>query len=176
MKKTFKSILAMILCAMIAITGIGTETAYAANSKTPIKVTFNKKTVTLSKDINKGIKQADFKILKEKWGEPEYFDDKEYPSWSWKKGKATINYSDNIPVPARSGFYIETSDKNCSICGLKVGMKESKAKKIMKKLGAEKPYNFAAYESGRTTLSCEFTNGKVSNIRLSARASELSKQ
>lgn len=47
MKKKLTTILAMLLCAIITITGVCTETAYAAEDTT-VKVTFKKKSVTYS--------------------------------------------------------------------------------------------------------------------------------
>lgn len=46
MKQKIRSITALILCAMLFITGIistETDSAYAAGGKLPVKVTFNKK-------------------------------------------------------------------------------------------------------------------------------------
>lgn len=74
-----------------------------------------------------------------------------------------------------TNIHINTTDKNSTLCGMKVGMKKSKAKKIMKKLGAE------AYELGMsvtllagTTISCSFKNGKVSSLYCIAYVGEVS--
>lgn len=63
------TIIAMILCAIITVTSFGTDTAYAA-SKTPLKVTFNKKTVTLAKDASTMTTSVTVKTLTKKWGKP----------------------------------------------------------------------------------------------------------
>ncbi len=74
MKKQSKSILTLILCAVLAITSItffGSDAAYAAE-KTPFTITFKGKTVKLDKDFNNsienGIKKISYKSLKKKWG------------------------------------------------------------------------------------------------------------
>ena len=62
MKKKLTTILAMLLCAIITITGVCTETAYAAEDTT-IKLTFKKKSVTYSVKEN-GIERVNLKSLK----------------------------------------------------------------------------------------------------------------
>ena len=172
MKKTFKSILAMILCAMIAITGIGTETAYAANSKTPIKVTFNKKTVTLSKDINDSVKPLNLKTLNKKWGKPKKTEQETRTEYTWKKGKTTINYYvSKTPKAERTGcertyIRIDSYDANGGAFGIKVGMKRSKAEKILKNLDLEiRDTDAGGYlSSDMGIFSCTFKNGKVTGV------------
>lgn len=49
MKKLFKSIIAAMLCAIIAISAIGTDTACAAEKEMIMNVKFNKKTIDVRK-------------------------------------------------------------------------------------------------------------------------------
>ena len=75
MKQKIKSMLALILCAMFVMTGIlstGADTAYAADGKVPVKVTFKKTTVTVSKDASDNDDSLDVTLetLNKKWGKP----------------------------------------------------------------------------------------------------------
>ena len=67
MRATWKRIIAVILCAVIAIASTGTNTAYAVK-KTPLKVTFNGKSINLIKDMYSG-DAPKIKELEKKWGE-----------------------------------------------------------------------------------------------------------
>ncbi len=77
MKKTFTCMIAIMLCAILTITGICTDTAYAAE-KTKLKLTFKKKSVTLTVNDEKtgdeslmnGIESVEINTLKKKWGKP----------------------------------------------------------------------------------------------------------
>jgi len=176
MKKTFKTIIIMILCTIITVTGISAETAYAADN-TLIKVTFNKKSVKLKIDGEKGIKRVKLNTLKDKWGTPEVYKDEYMERYSWKKGKTEIYYADDLTDPERSLISINADDKNAAICGIKVGMKKAKAVKIMKKLGAENPesnYIGAEFASRRVIIFCDFKKGKVSRISCTAYAEDRS--
>ena len=133
MKKKLTTILAMLLCAIITITGVCAETAYAAEDTT-IKLTFKKKSVTYSVKED-GIERVNLKSLKKKWGKPS--DTYEYYGiygYTWSKGKTNFTYEDNTTTPERSLFVINIGDKNGSISGIKVGMKKSKVKKILKEI------------------------------------------
>lgn len=70
MKKKITTLVSVLLCIILIIAGISTDTAYAAK-KTPLKVTFNKNTVILAKDINTKPEKPEVKTLKSKWGKPE---------------------------------------------------------------------------------------------------------
>ena len=156
------TIIAMILCAIITVTSFGTDTAYAA-SKTPLKVTFNKKTVTLAKDASTRTTSVTIKTLTKKWGKPKKEIEEGdplcggrdgYTAYVWEKGKTRIKYI--IPVDETFGslrkrIEIYSFDKNFKLLDIKVGMKQKKAEKIEKKLGNSAPY-------------CEYKNGKVSYI------------
>ena len=143
MKKITKSILTSILCAVMILTGItasNTSTVYAASKKTPFTLTFNRKTVTLSDDLNdsleNGIDNVKFKTLKSKWGKASisqiYTD---YGSYTWLKGKSYVTYHRDFRSSSSVDHIIyEAFDKNVSICGIKVGMKKSTVLKKLKKL------------------------------------------
>lgn len=145
------TIIAMILCAIITVTSFGTDTAYAA-SKTPLKVTFNKKTVTLAKDASTMTTSVTVKTLTKKWGKPKkevyegspLYDGLDgYTTYIWNKGKTTITYVspvDETFCGLRKHIDIHSSDKNIKIFGIKVGMERKKAEKIEKKLGNYAPY------------------------------------
>lgn len=169
MKKTITSILAIMLCAIIAITGISTETAYAANSTTALKVTFKNKSVTLTDDIEEGIEKVNVKTLTKKWGKPKTEKSEGSTTYTWKKGKSSIRYFNDKTI--YSNIWISINDKNVTLMGLKVGMKRDKAAKILKSLGAEDKYEetmTAASTDSRTMITCMFENGKVSCIDCTA--------
>lgn len=178
MKNKLTTILAMLLCAILTITGIGIETAYAAE-KTPIKITFNKKTVTLAKNINTKPKQPDFKTLKSKWGKPEAneiiapdwntYEDRLYGiMYSWKKGESGITYHiSETPRDKRIGsdrtyITIGIFDKNIKVNGVTVGTKQKKAEKILKKLTK----NDGEFSESDIRISYTCEDGKVSSIRI----------
>lgn len=178
MKKKLTAILAMILCAVITVAAIGTNTAYAA-SKTPLKVTFKGKTVTLTKDITKAA-TTKVNTLTKKWGKPKKEITEANELWdgcatySWKKGETDIY----CILPFGEGFgsnqksiHINTRDKNVKVFGIKVGMKQAIAKKILENLGGETTdkgeYGSTVVdlsEAGGIWLSCSYSNGKVDFI------------
>lgn len=178
MKKKLTTILAMLLCAIITITGVCTETAYAAEDTT-IKVTFKKKSVTYSVSED-GIERVNLKTLKKKWGKPsdtyEYYGTYGY---TWKKGKTEITYKDDTNTPERSALIVSIEDKNGSLCGVKVGMTKAKAKKIFKKMGCEVSIHENIYMTAtlndRIIFSCTLENGKVVNVGAALYAEDVSK-
>ena len=119
--------------------------------------------ITLAKDAITMTTNAKIKILSKTWGEPKkevYEGDPlcgaldGYTAYVWEKGKTTIKYI--IPVDdtfcsLRKYIDIYSTDKNLKILGIKIGMKQKKAEKILKDLGNAAP-------------SCRYTNGKVSCI------------
>ena len=137
MKKLFKSIIAAVLCAVIVIASIGTNTAYAAK-KTPLKVTFNGKSINLIKDMYSG-DAPKIKELEKKWGEAGKKKlDTYYSEYTWKKGKTSIKITDHGDGYV-GGVTVSVKDKNGAMCGIKVGMKKETAlKKLQKLFGEEK--------------------------------------
>lgn len=185
MKKLTKSIITSILCAVIAITGIATvntTTAYAASDKVPVKVTFKGKTLTLTKDLNKELKRPKVKTLKKKWGKPteqqecydEYTDEtlKTANFYSWGKGKSAIYYNVQLHKlslggSARTHIQIYSEDKNIKINGIKVGMSQKKARKILKSFGLKtENYTDSSDQiiSDGGSIACMYEDGKVSQI------------
>ena len=130
MKKTIQSILSMILCAMIVITGIKTGTAQAA-AKTPFTVAFQKKSVTLAEDVFGDIHITP-KELEKKWGKPKKTTEDSDTSYTWKKGKTSIKYSVNTKTFTM--ISIDIKDKNGEFLGVKVGMKKATVLKKLKKV------------------------------------------
>lgn len=192
MKKKIKSMLVLILCTMFVMTGIistGTDTAYAA-SKTSLKVTFKKKTITLMKDMNKAPTRPKVKTLTEKFGNPkketwhENADDETMETathYTWTKGKTTFvyhiqKYREPTWFSSRTYIEIRSMDKNLTVLGVKVGTKQKTAKKILEKLGgktnADGSYTELnlEYESKDLTsalrVGFDYSNGKVSSILL----------
>lgn len=169
MKKTLATIITMILCAVIAITGISAETAYAAGN-TSLKVTFNKKSVKLSiNEENKGIEKPDINALTNAWGNPSVSENEWTSDYIWKKGKTEIIYTDIPSEPMYSNISMDIKDKNAEICGLKVGMKKAKAVKILKKFGKEinidnNVITIQIIEKGRIQINCTLKKGKISQI------------
>ena len=170
MKKKLTTLIAMFLCAFMTITAISPSTAYAA-SKMPVKATFKGKTVTLMKDIN-AKSTVKVKTLTKKWGKPKKdiwedtdFSRKKYKTttYTWEKGETKIEY--NLPEKEVGSntkcIRFESHDKNFKILGIKVGMKQEKAEKILKDLGSETDDYF---ETTSISLSCGYTDGKVSMI------------
>lgn len=179
MKKKLTTILAMFLCAIMTLTAISPATAYAAENTT-LKVTYKKKTVTFTMNENgDSIERVKLKTLKKKWNEPTKTEKGEYTAvYEWKKGDTHIRYVDNYYIPNRSCIDAYSSDKNLSICGLKVGLKESKVKKIMKKLGGEKDSygNYgASLGDGRIMISCTLEKGKVTFVNCTLYVEDVSK-
>ena len=119
--------------------------------------------ITLAKDAITMTTNAKIKILSKTWGEPKkevYEGDPlcgaldGYTAYVWEKGKTTIKYIIPVDVEFTHGgkqIWIESYDKNLKILGIKVGMKQKKAEKILKDLGNAGP-------------SCEYANGKVASI------------
>lgn len=173
MKRKVTTILAMLLCAILTVTSICTDTAYAADNTVPLKIGFKGKTITFSDDATERIKEVNLKTMKKKWGKPKVEKHDDYTTYTWKKGKTTIYYmEDSFQF---TNIHMDTTDKNATLCGMKVGMKQNKAKKIMKKLGAEsyKSGMSATLPSG-TMISCSFKNGKVSSLYCTAYVGETS--
>lgn len=177
MKRKVTAILAMFLCAILTVTGICTDTAYAAEN-TQIKVTYKKKSVTFTVDADRnGVKEVKLKTLKNKWGKPATTKNEYTETYVWEKGKSRIGYTIDLHQPQFSNFSISTQDKNLSVCGIKVGMKKSKVKKILKTLGDVNEQKASGglanclsvelVDQQRVYINCGFENGKVSDISCS---------
>lgn len=168
--KKLTTMIAAILCAIITVTSFGTDTAYAA-SNTPVKAAFNGKTVTLAKDIH-AKSTVKVKTLTKKWGKPkkDVYEDSDFPgeTYTWGKGNTWIQC--NLPEKEvsndRKCIRINANDKNFKILGIKVGMKQEKAQKILEDLGGETDYYGSSTEINTTgmRLTCGYTDGKVSYI------------
>lgn len=153
-----KAAVALILCAFIVLSGISTETAFAANKKIPLKVKFNGAEVSLIKDIYVDTDNLIplLSSLKKKWGTPKIDKhDGDWSSYTWKKGKTRIEVNNwaffagamEKEDDIMSGGSFSIKDKNASVWGVKVGMtKDAALKKIKKALGIKKVYK--TYESG----------------------------
>ncbi|MCI8363116.1 MAG: hypothetical protein HFJ41_08495 [Clostridia bacterium] len=172
MKKKLTTILAMCLCAIMMVTAINPSTAYAAE-KTPVKVTFKKKTVTLGKDINTKPAQPKVKTLTKKWGKPKKETDEYAIYYTWTKGKTEISYRLMIGEPDSPSdcTYIrfDAYDKNLTVNGIRVGMKQEKADKIIKDLGGETTDYSASLDLRETSgflISYMCDKGKVSSINV----------
>lgn len=175
MKKKLTTIIAVILCAIITVTSFGTDTAYAA-SKTPLKINFKGESITLTKDIYTKAATAKVKTLTKKWGKPEkevYEADDIWDGcaiYSWKKGKTEIKYT--LPFGEDFGsntknIQIYSGDKNVKVLGIKVGMKQAKAQKILEDLGGETSYSSTdlnLFEKTGIRLTCSYEDGKVSGV------------
>ena len=144
MKTTFKRIIAVILCAVIAIASSGTNTAYAAKKMPPLKVAFNGKSVNMVKVLDDGSEEtATAEAVVKKWGEPDKkseFNDPgtEFTEYVWKKGKTSIQFT-NIKVLSNGNEYLGHFDvhlegKKDALCGIKAGMKKAAALKKLKKM------------------------------------------
>lgn len=146
-KHSFKSIIAIALCVIIAITAASPLTASAATKKTPVKVTFKGKTVNIVTDVDT-MKMPKIKTLKSKLGKkPTVYKQSEYKAsknkyvwvnrYAWVKGDSSINVIEN---PDKKGYAksieIIANDKNAAIFGIKVGMTKDQALgKLDAKLG-----------------------------------------
>ncbi len=151
LKRIVKAMLAVALCAAMAVSGIGTGAAvsHAAEKKQPLSVNFCGKSAVLVKDLNQAEKQGSqvkFKTLEKKLGKPDkkeagYDGSKDAWTYTWKKGKTSImvnNFTGTVPGNI-GGIEIEIGDKNASVYGVKVGMKKETAlKKLEKAAGSEK--------------------------------------
>ena len=182
MKQKIKSMLALILCAMFVMTGIlstGADTAYAADGKVPVKVTFKKTTVTVSKDASDNDDSLDVTLetLNKKWGKPKKTtEDMGFgyvtTTYTWKKGKSSIEYTVG-DGPIHSYFDVFIYDKNVEIFGVKYGMKKDAALKKFKKLAKKEsdisvstnednPKKESIYVmNGAANCTVELKNGKV---------------
>ena len=164
MKHILKSTIAMILCAVIAVTAIGLDTAYAA-SKASIKAKFNDKTVTLAKDVNKKPAKPKISNINKKWGEPEktVMDNGVY--YMWQNGRSYVVYyisdgpTEDFPND-RTYMRVSIGDKNGAICGIKVGTKKKKADKILKDLGMKE----GEFTKSDIRITCYYENGKVTSL------------
>lgn len=170
MKRKVTTILALILCAIITVTGICADTAYAAD-KTPLKVTFKGKTVTLAKDVNVKPAAPKFKTLKSKWGKPKKTENELYTDYVWTKGETTIGYyvckvpKEELIGCQRTYIRIDSSDKNLKVNGIKIGMKKSKAEKILKNLQTIDNNGNPWFLDSEIRVSCSYNNkGKVNFI------------
>lgn len=186
MKQKIKSTIALILCAMFVITGIigaSTTIAYAADEKVPVKVTFKKTTVTVSKDANDDDDNLDvtLKTLKKKWGKPKKSVDdmgggNVSTAYTWKKGKSSIKYTVGSGV-VLSYFDVFVRDKNVAIFGIKYGMKKDTALKKLEKLAKDetsltiskneddpKKESIFVIINGASNCKVDLKNGKVISI------------
>lgn len=178
MKRKVTTILAIILCAIITVTGIYADTAYAAD-KTPLKVTFKGKTVTLTEDVDVKPAAPNVKTLKNKWGKPKkeiQHDNSEDETmetsirYTWTKGKTTImyhiqKYREPMWTSARTYIRIDSSDKNLKVNGIKIGMKKSKAEKILKNLQTIDENGSPWFLDSDIRVTCSYDNkGKVNFI------------
>lgn len=172
LNKRLTALIAVILCTIIAITGTSSTTTFAASSKVPLKIGFKGKTVTFSDDIlTEKAEKPDAKMLKslkKKWGKPKVEKGEGWTTYRWKKGKTEISYTDD-PTWNVSTMYVNSEDKNASICGIKVGMKAKKAKAVIKKLGGTvnedgTGASVQILDTLTESISYSFKNGKVTSI------------
>lgn len=185
--KKITSLIALILCAVLAISGLCVETAYAANKKMSLKVGFKGKTVNLIKDINDEYDRYELSVasVQKKWGKPKTKKYGDSTMYTWKKGKTTIEVSDfDAKKDGKSyvgGITIHIKDKNGSLWGVKVGMKaETALKKIKKALDTENVVDdindvygvgiaytkdcISAFTGPYMPANFELKNGKVTSI------------
>lgn len=176
MKKKITTIITMLLCAILTITAISTDTAYAAEKNIPVKVTFKKKSLTVNANTEKGgIDRVKLSTLKKKWGKPSTSKSELMAEYAWKKGESEVKYVDVYEAPHSSLIYITAYDKNASVSGIKVGMSKSKAKKLLKKLGKVEEQKDGSgqldvlyvniLDGGNAYINCYIENGKVSGIQ-----------
>jgi len=138
MKHLFKSIIAAMLIAVMAVTAFGTETTHAA-SKPVIKVTYNKKAVNLTV-TDTGVKEVRYDTLEKKWGKADSASKVNYMDthaeyYSWENDGTRITYATKGEGESGPEHYysIEINEKNGAVCGVKNGMSVKKAKKLFKK-------------------------------------------
>ena len=173
MKKLFKSIIAAMLIAVIAVSTFGGQTAQAAETPV-IKVTFNKKSVKLEV-TDTGVKETKYNTLKKKLGKAtsvknETKAERElgyyYTNYIWKKDKSQFSY--NTESFGSSNFYsVSITDKNISICGVTKGTKAKTAQKAFEEAGAEiyKTKDFMrAKFNDKCKVECTLKNGKIIKI------------
>ena len=177
MKKKLTTILAMCLCAILTLTAINPATTYAADNYTKIKVKYKGETMTFKVNMDKkGIEKVKVKTLKKKWGKPDIIDENEITDlYNWQKTETTwIQYRNNHLNHIWGGLNAYVNNKSVSVCGIKVGMKASKASKILKALGfpifeKEKTYIRTGFDDYETIeIICRTKNGKVTNIECNA--------
>lgn len=140
MKRPFKSLIAAVLCAVIAITGIGMDTARAAESKPPLKVTFNGTSVSLIKVLGDGSEKAvTVGAVVKKLGSPDKKEkiDDFYTRYVWKKGKSSIEFTNYKQSEDADDFLchfdVHLQGRKDALFGIKVGMKKENALKKLKK-------------------------------------------
>lgn len=195
-KNTIKRIAAIVLCMVIAVTGLNTQTVSAASKKLPLKVTFNGKTASLVKDVREySYSESDYpsiKSLETKWGKAKksFYEngptpDHKYPQYTWKKGKTKIAVCKyDAESKGIHYFAIEIKDKNGALCGVKVGTKKDTAlKKFKNAFGIKKLKEgenmftdggnvfislgiIGSSKGIQSNLNIKFKNDKVSSISL----------
>ena len=144
MKTTFKRIIAVILCAVIVIASTGTNTAYAATSKPPLKLKFNGKSINMVNVLENGNEEtASIAEVMKKFGEPDKKSEAndlgtEFTEYVWEKGSSSIQLT-NIKVLSNGSEYlghfdVQLKGKNDALCGIKVGMKKAAVLKKLKKM------------------------------------------
>ena len=131
MKKLFKSIVAVMLCAVIAVTAFGADTAQAATKKMPLKVTMNGKSYTFTKDISKKVKKVSIKKVKKALGKPTNSGE---DFWYWETEISAIACYKGTEY---SEPYVEINigEKEHSLSGIKCGMTKKSVLKKLKKYG-----------------------------------------
>jgi len=164
MKTTMKRIIAIVLCAVIAIASTGTNTAYAATSKPPLKIKFNGKSINMVRVLENGDEEsASINEVLNKFGNPDKKqtskDDGRYTFYTWKKGKSSITFSHYVDTEYDTDilchFNVNLKGKNDALCGIKVGMKKAKAIKKLKKMFGNN--NVCVAKEGQTVF---YKNGK----------------
>ncbi len=190
--KKITSLIALILCAVLAISGLCVETVYAANEKMSLKVGFKGKTINLIKDISDGDRyEMSIASVQKKWGKPKTKKSGYSTYYTWKKGKTTIEVSDFDATKDGKSYVgsitISIKDKNGSLWGVKVGMKaETALEKIKKAMDTENVVDniddmfgsgdvgvaytkdvISAFTGPYMPINFELKNGKVTSIGFS---------
>ena len=168
-RKWLQSMLGILLCAMLLITGLETGTVQAAKKKIPLTVGFQGETVTLAEDVSEDIHITP-KDLEKKWGKPKKKTEGTNTSYIWEKGKTSIRYS--LDTESFTMIFINIKDKNGEFLGVKGGMKKATAmKKLKKALGVKEADIQKEGKEERLYLPLAgvtpcvyFENGKVSLI------------
>ncbi len=140
MKTTMKRHITALLCAALVMTGLEAGTAYAAGKKTPLKVGYRGTTISLIKDLGTSTGRDDtpkLSSIKKKWGNPKKGTSEGMTTYTWKKGKTSIEITDfDAGKDGVGSITVDIRDKNGSLCGVKVGMKRDAAvKKLQKQFG-----------------------------------------
>lgn len=183
--KKLKAAVALVLCVCFVLSGISAETAFAANKKFPLKVTFNGVEASMDKDLyDMNADKGTISSLKKSWGKPKTSKDGDATSYSWEKGKSYVWLYDRQPeYPGGEGpLMIDIKDKNGAVWGVTVGTKKDAAlKKLKKVFGAKKVYkkeedawNFGGIVVNKKSIEAfagpygpvtyKLKNGKVSSI------------